>query len=1073
MNVKRILLAATLILLSPVAVIAQHPMGLVVGDLNTPYAYSLNPALTRSSLGNRAYFNWWGGSLALSPEFDMNLDQSWNSPNPRTNFHRMNAMNEVYGPSFFLPLGPRASFGFGVKAISGLSLNGVSEDWALLLRNGGSITNFNSLNQTAFSINTDQYQEWFFSFSGESGAWSDGWSAKSLAQRTRAYRWGVTPKFIIGMGAASLNGAAVNLMNMAQVGNVVTADAQDVRMRLQYTDDESASSTLSGPWGLNFRIPYGAGMGVDLGFVYEYRPNAARRFDFLSPCDWEEQQQYEWKFGASITDLGLIWYDGESQTLNQQGGSLSYQPTVGSGSNQRFSSLNSTVFVANNAQAESGFISYTPAALNMQFDKRLTRYGLEGSAEPFHWHVGAYWTQDLKAINSSGLHRASYISVVPRHQSERLEYGFPLSLTNQYRNLQLGAYVRIGPLTLGSDNLVGYKNWQSGKTMGGANFYFGVRSKLGDCLPWYEETYVEPTYDVQQTDSSKACDTVFVERVQTIRDTVYTNSEYRIDTLRIETVKVVHDTLYKEAPVSPVDPIEDRVLEDTKKKLAAVEAELAKEQKRNKELQDQWLEEKKRCDEALAQEEDKRKKAEISAEEAKNRADGLQQERDRLQFELDRLKQASGSGCEEQTRLLDSFLAIEQKKNQSLTAELSKVKIERDRAVSELAACQKRSDDCLKSLGAVEAERDQLKKEIEALKLKLAVPVEDCTPIKKKLSDTEAQLKALQSELNGWKTKSQLCEEELAKAKKTAADLEIMVNNKQKEIDALKNQLANASGEDCSSYKTKISQLEAQLAAVEDCAPYKKQVTDLKAQLAAVEDCAPYKKQVSDLKAQLAAVEDCAPYKNKASDLEAQLNKAQSDLTNEKKKVSDLQAQLADCSGGNDCDQITAELEAAKKKISTLEAENEKLKSEKSQLESDLSAAKSQYNAVMAEYEVCNKAVQELKSKLASCEQQLKEAGNDDSDVALNDAKAEIAKLKQTLAQLNAEIDSQAETIQACQSSNSDLQLQLKASQDAATKLKSQLADANKQLQLVKMQLDECKKGQEVPPAPEPGVGGN
>lgn len=1073
MNMIRIALVAALILLSTLAVRAQHPMGLVVGDLNTPYAYSLNPALTRSSLGNRAYFNWWGGSLALSPEFDMNLDQTWNAPNPRNGFHRMNAMNEVYGPSFFLPLGPRASFGFGVKAVSGLSLNGVSENWALLLRNGGSITDFNSLSQSAFSINTDQYQEWFFSFSGESGAWSDGWSARSLAQRTRAYRWGVTPKFIIGMGAASLNGTAVNLLNMTEAGNSVTADAQDVRLSLQFTDDASASTTLAGPWGLNFRIPYGAGMGVDLGFVYEYRPNAARKFDFLSPCDWEEQQQYEWKFGASLTDLGLIWYDGESQSLNRQGSSLTYQPTVISGPDDRFSTLGYTVFVGNNAETEPGFISYTPAALNMQFDKRLQRYGLSGENVPFHWHIGAYWTQDLKAVNSSGLHRASYFSVVPRHQSERLEYGFPVSLTNQYQNLQVGAYVRIGPLTLGSDNLVGYKNWQTGKTMGGANFYFGVRSKLGDCLPWYEETYIEPTYDQNPIDSNKACDTVYVDRVKTIRDTVYTNSEYRIDTLQIETVKVVRDTIYKEAPVSPVDPLEDRVLEDTKKKLAAVEAELAKEQKRNKELQDQWLEEKKRCDEALAQEEEQRKKAEISAEEAKNRADGLEQDRDRLQFELDRLKQASGSGCEEQTRLLDSFLAIEQKKNQTLASELSKARSERDRAVSDWAACQKRSDECLKSLGAVEAERDRLKSEIEALKLKLTVPVEDCTPIKKKLSETEAQFKALQTELNGWKTKAQLCEEELAKAKKTAADLEVMVNTKQKEIDALKAQLAASSGEDCSSYKTKIAQLEAQLAAVEDCAPYKKQVSDLKTQLAAVEDCTPYKKQVNDLKAQLAAVEDCAPYKKKASDLEAQLSKAQTDLANEKKKVSDLQAQLADCSGGEDCDQINSDLEAAKKKITALEAENEKLKADKSQLESDLSAAKSQYNAVMAEYEVCNKAVQELKSKLADCEKQLKEAGNNNSDAALNEAKAEIAKLKQTLAQLNAEIDSQAETIQTCQSSNSDLQLQLKASQDAAAKLKSQLADATKQLQLVKMQLDECQKAQEVPPAPEPAGGGN
>ena len=48
---------------------AQHAMGLVVGDFNSPYSYSLNTALSRTNPSNRAYINWWGASVSLENNF--------------------------------------------------------------------------------------------------------------------------------------------------------------------------------------------------------------------------------------------------------------------------------------------------------------------------------------------------------------------------------------------------------------------------------------------------------------------------------------------------------------------------------------------------------------------------------------------------------------------------------------------------------------------------------------------------------------------------------------------------------------------------------------------------------------------------------------------------------------------------------------------------------------------------------------------------------------------------------------------------------------------------------------------
>ena len=54
---------------------AQHPLGLMVGDFNSPYSYSLNPALSRTNPGNRLYINWWGGSVNAENNF-----MSYNAP---------------------------------------------------------------------------------------------------------------------------------------------------------------------------------------------------------------------------------------------------------------------------------------------------------------------------------------------------------------------------------------------------------------------------------------------------------------------------------------------------------------------------------------------------------------------------------------------------------------------------------------------------------------------------------------------------------------------------------------------------------------------------------------------------------------------------------------------------------------------------------------------------------------------------------------------------------------------------------------------------------------------------------
>ncbi|MEY4626133.1 MAG: hypothetical protein RL003_105, partial [Bacteroidota bacterium] len=125
---------------------AQQPLGLVVGDLNTPYAVSMNPAMVASQYKNRAYFNWWGTSLDIQSSFanssgwrrlpvSLKMDQSW-IPKPEDQNWSMNYLNETYGPSLFVMPDNSVGFGLGVKGVSGFNFSGVNPQLGNLLLQG-------------------------------------------------------------------------------------------------------------------------------------------------------------------------------------------------------------------------------------------------------------------------------------------------------------------------------------------------------------------------------------------------------------------------------------------------------------------------------------------------------------------------------------------------------------------------------------------------------------------------------------------------------------------------------------------------------------------------------------------------------------------------------------------------------------------------------------------------------------------------------------------------------------------------------------------------------------------------
>jgi hypothetical protein len=71
--------------------------------------------------------------------------------------------------------------------------------------------------------------------------------------------------------------------------------------------------------------------------------------------------------------------------------------------------------------------------------------------------------------------RPSSVSLIPRFETRGLEFAMPVLVYDDYQQFGLGFFTRIGPVYLGSDNLI---KSLSGNSINGIDFYFGVSTGI-------------------------------------------------------------------------------------------------------------------------------------------------------------------------------------------------------------------------------------------------------------------------------------------------------------------------------------------------------------------------------------------------------------------------------------------------------------------------------------------------------------------------------------------------------------------------------------------------------------------
>lgn len=215
------------------------------------------------------------------------------------------------------------------------------------------------------------------------------------------------------------------------------------------------------------------GLGLDLGFVYEWRPDwKENKYDMDGETNiWRrDRNKYKLRAGVSILDIGGMKFEKgqitsdfsvNSTTLfdlnvfNAATGFASFDSIVDS------LTTNSTEWTASSDNRTTFFMN-TPTSLSFQFDYNIYK----------DFNINA--TSMLSLVSRKNPHRvrrANQFTVTPSYDHAWFGVHLPISY-NKYSGLKSGIGMRLGPLTAG---VTDFRTLFAAGKIKGAEVYAGLR----------------------------------------------------------------------------------------------------------------------------------------------------------------------------------------------------------------------------------------------------------------------------------------------------------------------------------------------------------------------------------------------------------------------------------------------------------------------------------------------------------------------------------------------------------------------------------------------------------------------
>ncbi len=213
---------------------------------------------------------------------------------------------------------------------------------------------------------------------------------------------------------------------------------------------------------LNMLKSKAMGTGLDLGFVYEYRPKYA---DHEYNMDGKQQydpdyNKYLARFAFSVTDIGGVEFEEYSRIViyNQ---TVLNRNNLAKGVPAAIQELNLSGEKINSAQY------MLPTRVNLVAEVKLGKKG---------WHLGTAYRSATKRT-AMGFNQQSILAFFPRKEINGFEFSVPVILNQTTKKTGIGFHLKVGSFVLGTEALNYFFSKNSPNPSVYAGFCFSGKAK--------------------------------------------------------------------------------------------------------------------------------------------------------------------------------------------------------------------------------------------------------------------------------------------------------------------------------------------------------------------------------------------------------------------------------------------------------------------------------------------------------------------------------------------------------------------------------------------------------------------
>lgn len=306
-----------------------------------------------------------------------------------------------------------------------------------------------------FNWNTHVWSELGLSYGGI--AWS---------RNGHTLKGGANLRYLGGIAYTNMRSDGLDVAYYADADSTrITNNSLYFSSNLITAEDQLADGFTRDYLNEYFNKSGGKGVGADVGFVYEFKPQKGavlktHRFDRRMG-----RNDYLLRFSAAITDIGGIGYKFSSKTAHFTG--------TGSIRTSDLDTLNATYNDVKTYLASRGFDLDTgsdaqrvglPTAVRLHADYNVRN----------HWYVSLSYIGNFANRYRAGSAFYNTVTLTPRFDAPRFGAALPITYSGMTGGMKLGLGLRASVLRIGSDDLLALVSDNST----GVNFYFGISAAI-------------------------------------------------------------------------------------------------------------------------------------------------------------------------------------------------------------------------------------------------------------------------------------------------------------------------------------------------------------------------------------------------------------------------------------------------------------------------------------------------------------------------------------------------------------------------------------------------------------------